>query len=267
MTASAPSWGPTTFPVIFLHGFLGQGADWEAVAAALPERYLARMPDLPGHGRHPPTLPEAPLEFGDYHQAILGWMESLPRERVRPVLVGYSLGGRAALSFACDHPERLAGLVLESASPGITEPNARQERAALDDARAARIRAAGLLDFLQEWYAAPLWRSLEAHPEKRNLLLTDRSNNDPAWMAKVIADLSPGRTPDRWPCLETLAVPTLVLAGELDRKYAEIAPQAAARLPQGRCEIIPGAGHNTHLERPEAFIGRLLPFLEIVFQH
>jgi 2-succinyl-6-hydroxy-2,4-cyclohexadiene-1-carboxylate synthase len=251
--------------VIFLHGFLGRGSDWGPVADALPAKYRSFAPDLIGHGENRPPLPARRLQWKDLHVHIQAVIDRLPSQPSRPLLVGYSMGGRAALSYACAFPDRLAGLVLESASPGISAPAARRERAALDEARADRIRADGLPAFLEDWYAAPLWHSLEGHPHKRRALLAGRSQNDPSWMARVLADLSPGRTPDLWPVLPDLPVPVLLLAGALDAKYTQIAPQAAARMPQGRSAIVPGAGHNIHLENPEAFLAHLNAFLAQVF--
>jgi len=48
-----------------------------------------------------------------------------------------------------------------------------------------------------------------------------------------------------------LRMPVLLIAGELDTKYVDIAHRMAARIADARVEIVPGAGHACHLEQPE----------------
>jgi pimeloyl-ACP methyl ester carboxylesterase len=57
-------------------------------------------------------------------------------------------------------------------------------------------------------------------------------------------------------------VPTLLIAGELDQAAPLRTMQRMAEaIPGARLEVIPGAGHLVHLERPAAFRAALLPFL------
>jgi 2-succinyl-6-hydroxy-2,4-cyclohexadiene-1-carboxylate synthase len=63
--------------------------------------------------------------------------------------------------------------------------------------------------------------------------------------------------------LSALQLPTLLLAGELDSKFVTINQQMAAQIPNARLEIIEGAGHTTHLERPSAFQQSVLNFLRM----
>ncbi len=86
-------------PLVFLHGFLGNSADWEAVLSYLPDCPCFGV-DLPGHGSSPFSTtfdfdPPAPK----FH------------------LIGYSMGGRLALQYALRYPDRIAGLAIASRTP------------------------------------------------------------------------------------------------------------------------------------------------------
>ena len=242
---------PNTPPLIFLHGFLGSRQDWLPAARVFFQDHFCILPDLPGHGENENLPLDQPLSFHFLAEELKQFIVGLRIDR--PVLVGYSLGGRTALNFACTYPELLRALVLESTSPGLAETKARAARAAVDDARADQIRTNGLPAFLQAWYNAGLWDSLASYPEKRSTLIENRGAGNANLLARAIAELSPGRMPSRWDVLPQIALPTLLLAGELDPKYTGILHKTAELIPGCQSAIVEDAGHNIHLERPEAF--------------
>ena len=244
-------------PVLFLHGFLGTGEDWLRVAQELEGQYFCVLPDLPGHGKNTDLPIAAPLSFDVLNQGLLALVDHLRLPQVR--LVGYSMGGRAALYFAVHYPERVSSLILESVSPGITNSDERRARAAEDDRRAEAIRAEGVEAFVEHWYTLPLFQSLKTHP-RREEMITRRRANHPGWVAKVIRDLSPGRQTPVWDQLPRLEMPVLFVAGSLDEKYTRLGEQIIVRVPLARLAIIPDTGHNVHLEKPEIFISLLREF-------
>ncbi len=238
---------------------MGRGASWLEIARPLSKDFYCLLPDLPGHGRHIPDDPSAPLSFDVITTWLNDLLDTLNLPRVH--LMGYSLGGRVALHFACHHPQRLLSLTLESAGPGLLDEAERARRRAEDDARATHILSLGMTAFVERWYAMPLFASLRAHPRRLARIQANAARNDPHWMARVIRELSPGRQPPLWDCLPALTLPILLLAGEQDEKYVQIASQMAARLPQVQMVIVPGAGHNIHAERPARVRAVLKAFL------
>lgn len=247
-------------PLVFLHGFMGRGRSWLEIARPLSANFYCILPSLPGHGRHTHGDPSAPLSFDTLTAWLNTLLDNLNLTRVH--LVGYSLGGRAALHFACHHPQRLLSLTLESASPGLLDKAEQARRRAEDDARAADILSMGMTAFVERWYAMPLFASLHAHPRRLARIQAAAARNDPRWMARVVSALSPGRQPPLWDCLPTLSMPILLLAGEQDEKYVQITHRMAARLPpHAQVVIIPRAGHNAHAERPARVRAALSAFL------
>lgn len=250
---------PPPDALLFLHGFLGRGTQWEEIVAPLRDHWCVLTPDLPGHGANLHGDLNTPLTFDRVTDDILEILDTRNLRRV--VLVGYSLGGRAALHFACRFAQRIAALVLESSSPGIPNPAERARRLAEDRQRATSILQQGMNPFVEDWYQQPLFASLRHRPEILIKLQHAAAQNDPHWMAKVIYDLSPGQQTPLWDCLPRLEVPTLLIAGEQDSKYTALMTQMATRLPHARLVIAPEAGHNVHVEQAEWYRSLLLEYL------
>lgn len=246
---------PNNPPLLLLHGFLGSLHTWRPVLPTLSQHFYCLLPDLPGHGRNLNADLQAPLHFDLLSEWLLRLLDEQGLQSVS--LLGYSMGGRAALNLACHAPQRVQRLILESSSPGLASEAERTQRLEQDSARAALLLQQGMPAFAAAWYAQPLFASLRARPRLRASLQRAAAANDPRWMARVLSALSPGLQPPQWDCLEKLHLPVLLLAGEQDPKYAALSAQMAARLPQAQRLLLPGAGHNLHTETPQAFLAAL----------
>ncbi|MBI3160167.1 MAG: 2-succinyl-6-hydroxy-2,4-cyclohexadiene-1-carboxylate synthase [Chloroflexi bacterium] len=245
--------------LLFLHGFMGRGGNWQRIAERFADSYYCVLPDLPGHGHNTGLSPGYRFTYDGLTRGLETLLGKLGIPE--PVLVGYSLGGRLALSFCLDRPYSARALVLESASPGIEAQPERVRRAALDDQRADRILSEGMGTFLDTWYQAPLFTPLAARPDLLKQVIAENGRNVPAWMAQAIRELSPGRVPSFWKFLPNIQIPTLLLAGEHDGAYMDTLTTASRLIPKAEFRVIPGSGHNIHLEQPEAFADALEDFL------
>jgi len=240
----------------FLHGFMGSSADWAPLVRELEDEFHCLMIDLPGHGQSL-GQPEEAYSVAGATEAVV---KVLDAEGVSScVLVGYSMGGRVALSLALRHSSRVERLILESASPGLRSKAERAERRTVDAERATRIED-DLDAFLADWYRLPLFASLARH-DLVDAMIRTRSENDPAELARALRGMSPGRQTSFWERLDEIACPTLVLTGALDDKYAAITEETAARIDTAQRVVLPKAGHNVHAERPSSFLEVLHQFL------
>ena len=250
--ASRPS-----LTLVALHGFTQTGASWEPVATHLGGSYRLLAPDAPGHGRAS-ALRAGLWETADLLDgtvaadggSVAGW-------------VGYSMGARMALHVALAHPQAVTKLALISASPGIEDDADREARRAADEALAKRIEDGGprgLGRFLDDWLAQPLFATL---PRER-AGLDERLSNSPAGLASSLRLAGAGAQEPLWGRLPELGrreLPVLLLAGELDRKYCDLASATAEAIgPTARLRIVPGGGHACHLERPDEVAGELARF-------
>lgn len=247
-------------PLIFLHGFMGTASDWLEISEILEDEYYCILPDLPGHGRTIAETIDEPLDFDFVALGLMDLMEQL--HLASAALIGYSMGGRVALYTATRYPKRFNALVMEGVNPGLQDDKERNNRLVLDEERAERLESTGIARFTESWYETDFFETLRRHPEKLNKIKTARKNNDTAWMAKVLRELSLGRQPPLWDRLGTLSMPVLLIAGELDHKYRRIAYQMKDYLGDSQVHLTPETGHNSHAEAPEKFAQILTDFLK-----
>src|SRR5215213_6763803 len=139
--------------------------------------------------------------------------------------VGYSLGGRVCLRLALDRPDLVRALVLVGASPGIAGAGERAARRAADE----------------------------------------RLANTAEGLASALRRLGTGAQEPLWERLGGLRPPVLLVAGERDPKFSELAHRMAAAVgPTARVAIVAGAGHAVHLERPATTATLIEEFLVAV---
>ena len=81
-------------------------------------------------------------------------------------------------------------------------------------------------------------------------------------MASSLRLAGTGAQQSLWPTLPSLPMPVLLVAGQLDAKFTAIAERMAALIPDAVVEIIAGAGHVVHLERPTEFLEVLRRWLD-----
>jgi 2-succinyl-6-hydroxy-2,4-cyclohexadiene-1-carboxylate synthase len=238
---SATSEAATTDRLVFLHGFTQTHHHWHRcahlVADRLPTSPTLAFVDLPGHGLS-----------GDDRLGIDASGPSLIELAGAATYIGYSMGGRFALTAASAGTGVVERLVLIGATPGLREPAERSERRRLDSERAERLEQIGIDAFLDEWLAAPLFDTLPA--DERGL--EQRRRNGVAGLAHSLRRCGTGNQAPLWDHLDELSMPVLVIAGTRDPKFTEIGRQMTEALPNGVFAPIASAGHAAHLEQPEA---------------
>jgi 2-succinyl-6-hydroxy-2,4-cyclohexadiene-1-carboxylate synthase len=248
-------------PLLLLHGFTGSATAWASLLDALPPHIHAIAPDLIGHGRT--DSPADPARYRMEHCVadLLALLDMLQLKQVD--LLGYSMGGRVALQLAAAAPERINTLILESSSPGLADANEREARAAADNALADSIERDGLAAFVERWERLPLFASQAALPEDvRTRICAQRMRNNPLGLANSLRGMGTGQQSSLWDRLPEITIPTLLIVGELDRKYCAIANEMQALLPNARTLQIANAGHTVHVEQPQVFAQNVLKFLE-----
>ena len=250
MTLAATTWGSGA-PLVLLHGFSGAGSAFDHLREALGARFRVTAPDLPGHGESP--------EATGWDDAVQELRNALPRESF--FLAGYSMGARLALAFALRHPASVRALVLESGSPGIQDSAERDRRRAEDTGLASLALREGVAAFVARWEEHPtLWGLRDLPAPLASALRERRLRSSAAGLASALRHLGAGAQPPLWDELPRLRVPTLLLAGEGDAKFSEIARQMAERIPDARLRLLPRCGHSPHLETPARFAEAIAGF-------
>jgi 2-succinyl-6-hydroxy-2,4-cyclohexadiene-1-carboxylate synthase len=258
--------------LVVLHGFLGSGVSMvpliEALDAhgALAGRRVVTV-DLVGHGRSDAPAAVDPYSMERVADQLAGVLDALTRgvdaSGDAPVdLLGYSMGGRIALTLAVAAPQRLRRLVLIGATAGIEDPAERRTRRDADAELAAFVEQRGIEAFVDRWEQLPIFvTQIGLAPEIRARIRAGRIAQRETGVANSLRGTGTGSMAPMWDQLADLAAPTLVLAGALDTKYVEIGGRLADALPAGRFLTIADAGHAAHLERPEAAAAAVGEFL------
>lgn len=248
-------------PLLLLHGFSGSVEAWgERILSGLAGDHRVLAVDLHGHGRS--DAPGDPARYAlESVVEDLAWVLAASGAS-RAHWVGYSMGGRVALGAAVLAPERVDRLVLEGASPGLAGGADRRARRESDEELAQRLEAEGIDAFVEAWTALPLFASQRRLPEAvRATERERRGRNRPEALAACLRGLGTGSQPSLWTRLADVTSPVLLLTGEDDARFAELAGRMAAALPHATRVAVPGAGHAVHLEAPGAWLGAVGSFL------
>jgi pimeloyl-ACP methyl ester carboxylesterase len=243
-------------PVVLIHAGIADSRMWEPELKSFASSHTVVRVDLPGFGRSP-----IESDVVSYRGAVSEALDAAGIERA--ALVGTSLGGKTALEFALDFPERVSALVLVGSAiddhewSDEVEAFGAEEEAALErgDLDAA-VRAN-----LDLWLAGPRRSLQDIDPSLRELvaemqLQAFRNTKD-------LDDLRPDRLdPPASQRLDTISAPTLVLTGDEDvADIHEIADRLVREIPAAERATIAGAAHLPNLERPDEFRRIVLRFL------
>jgi 2-succinyl-6-hydroxy-2,4-cyclohexadiene-1-carboxylate synthase len=232
--------------ILALHGFTGCGGDFTGFSGLLGNAEAWHCPDLPGHG--------SAADLDSCPESTLAWVQSTSGPS--NVLLGYSMGARAALLHATRFPEKWRALILISANPGIESAAERAARREADERLAARIEQEGTQTFLDYWQETPLIQSQKRiRPDWRTKMQANRLQQSPKGLANSLRQFGQGSCPNLWPEMKNLKMPVLLISGSEDQKYSLIAERICKDLKLAGNQavehaIIEGASHMPHLERP-----------------
>ena len=233
--------------LVFLHGFMGHASDWDEVRTQLSE-YDSRAINIE--------------VADDWHRTLQNLADSIPGGSI---VVGYSMGARLALGIALEFPTQCGGLIFVSGNPGLELAVEREERALADEKIASRIENSQdenqLNSFLDDWYQASVFQSLPG--EIRRESIQQKLKRDSTDWPTLLRVNSVSQQPNYWPRLAELAMPTLVVAGERDEKYKQIALrfQATAALNHVKTERLADCGHMVHREQPAKIVDLIREFM------
>jgi 2-succinyl-6-hydroxy-2,4-cyclohexadiene-1-carboxylate synthase len=222
-----------------LHGMVGEPADWDFLRPALPEL-------------------QTPLlwsEVDRYTPWAFQFAKKVRAADPRPVLIGYSMGGRLALHALLADPTLFRAAIIISAHTGLADRELRQRRWRQDDEWAKKLRSLPWETFLRIWNDQPVFDGVNLPGER---LTTFK------WRQGIIRSFDCwglSRQEDLLPKLGHLQLPVLWVTGGKDTRYTDLARDAVAALPNARHAVIPEAGHRVPWEERAAFTDTLNHFL------
>ncbi|MEI3611657.1 2-succinyl-6-hydroxy-2,4-cyclohexadiene-1-carboxylate synthase [Pseudogracilibacillus sp. SO30301A] len=244
-------------PLVLLHGFTGTSNTWETFSKKWSRKFKVITIDLPGHGK---TKVKSPRTMEHFCKDIKLLFDQLSINKTH--LLGYSMGGRTALSFALYYPEYVHSLILESASPGLKTEEERRKRREADALLAEQIMVNGVESFTYYWENIPLFATQKnLSNQMKESIRNERLAQLPEGLAESLLFMGTGTQPSWWDKLEEVTIPVLLIAGALDEKYVKINQEMETLLPLSEMIIVEKSGHTVHVEQVEKFDKIVMEFI------
>ncbi len=250
--------------LVFLHGLMGSLANWRKITSKFADDYEIFIYDQRGHGKS--FQPPAGYSPEDYATDLKLLLDELAWSSIQ--LIGHSMGGRNALSFATQWPEYLEHLVIEDISPALGKSNEKHTLSWVEKVPTPFNSREEARDFFANTYPG----LISDHPQPLVLsqyfysnITEDKATGKADWRfykPGIVASLQAGHQKDRWQEWEALQVETLVIRGELSQ---ELSAQDYVKMLKSNEKAkgieIAGAGHWVHSDKPDEFVSALKNFL------
>jgi len=237
-------------PLLIAHGLFGSARNFNTLGKRLATTRRVVMVDMRNHGLSP----------WDKDNSYLCMAEDLADAVHRlcdgnAVVMGHSMGGKAAMVLALSRPDLLAGLIVADIAP---VPHTHTH---LHFIKA--MQAVDLTQITRRAEADPMLADAVSEPMLRSFLLQNLTVEDgrAEWrinLAALGANMAalldfPTDLPE--PAFDG---PAYFLHGGASPYVApETHPRIRALFPAAEIEALPGAGHWLHAEQPEAFLGKV----------
>ncbi len=239
-------------PLVAMHGFANSIYTWEPVMNTLSGRFQAFAYDHRGHGGS--SKKQSPYEIQTLTDDLLGLLNFWGLDRVH--LMGHSMGGRVALWFALEHPERVDSLMLVGSSAAAPEGEMRQRfeflrKLALEEGMETVLASKEMRATLPQDYID----GASAEEFRKRFL-----KNTPADFAAAADAIL--QTPDMTGRLGEIQAPTWVCMGEKDAGPMAFGEMFEERIPNCVKTIIPACGHFPMQDAPEAFSSAFDDFVD-----
>lgn len=228
-------------PVLLLHGLFASSRNWRDIAAGLALTHRVYNVDLRNHGRSPRAADMSYLALAD------DLLQLIEREALeRPYLVGHSMGGKAAMALALAAPYAVGGLsVIDVAPLSHVDRLTHQVHSMMDALANAAPRTAAADAVLAQWLMP---RIDSGHT------YVDRRSDLPA-IAMSLHELCGFPSPLRY--LATDLPLHAIVGAQSDCVQPVEAARYQPMFPGVRIEVIEGAGHWVHADRPQALLASL----------
>jgi pimeloyl-ACP methyl ester carboxylesterase len=243
-------------PVVLIHGFPGNGSDWEPVAGRLTERHRVIIVDLLGFGSSP-----APTAFEDLwtdSQAV-ALAQTLDRLTIdRAAVIGHDMGGPVAITFHREFPERVTHLGLLSTNTFGDTPV---------DFPLSLVRVSTIGSFVERvLFSRPSLNALGRAASKTSGVSPAGNTESEAKAIRTIFGNVLRRLPYLYGPVETalaaVSVPALVMWGDRDMFFSvQQGQRTAAAIPNANFVLLEGCGHFPPIERADTVATELLNLL------
>ena len=223
----------------------------DPLAAIMAQDFTVLRADLRGHGNSR-YVPATSLEdYADDVHALLMTLNFAPC-----AVAGFAMGGLVTQALAVKYPQDTRALVIANVNHQQTKESFAALMGRVTDAQ--RLGMAAIMDVtMQRWFSAPFIAKGGDAAVRTRLLANDIRIWSDAFTAMAHVDTAPK--------LAGIKVPTLCLAGEVDRSTPPPVVKAMAEaIPRARYAVLPGGPHMMFFEMPDEVAGIIGPFFREV---
>ena len=237
-------------PIVLLHGLMGRARTWWEVSRwLLPYGRVVGL-DARGHGRGPKTGPWHTERFAEDVAELVTELDAGPA-----IVIGHSMGGLHAWTFAATHPDLVRAVVVEDMAPDQRGKTVDKWRSYFDSWPVPFQSLAQVREFFGS--TGNYFTECVEEREDGYHLMADLED-----LYEIAAEW--GRR-DYWSFVDNVKCPMLVIEGEHTAMPAGQQAEMAARAPGGgRHLVVAGAGHVVHEDAPLEYRGAVEAFLSEV---
>ena len=239
-------------PLVIAHGLFGSARNWGVLAKRLSAARQVIAVDMRNHGASPWAAGHAYPNLAD------DLAEVIAAHGGRADVLGHSMGGKAAMVLALTRPARVARLIVADIAP-----------LGYGHSQTPLIEAMQAVDLSQVENRRDADEQLAGHvaeaPVRAFLLQSlDLKGAAPRWMLNLDALKAEMDRIIGFPEIDgRFDGPALFLAGALSDYVTDDArPAIRALFPRAELELVPGAGHWLHAEKPRETEAAVTAFLD-----
>jgi esterase len=241
-------------PLLILHGYFGMSDNWKSLGNKFGEDFQIHLIDQRNHGR---SFHANNFNYDLLVEDIVQYIEHHQLEKV--IVLGHSMGGKAAMLFAVKYPTLVAKLIIVDIAPRYYQPHhtdilkalnsvdflIHNTRKLVDQKIAELIPDIGVRSFLLK---NVYWKEKGLLAYRFNLQSLTENNSE---VGKAL------------PSFTTFDGETLFLAGGNSGYITESeVPMIKAHFPKATIKTIANVGHWLHAEKPKAFYELVMRFLK-----
>ncbi len=241
-------------PILILHGYFGMSDNWKSIGMKLAEQgFEVHLIDQRNHGR---SFHSEEFDYDLMSEDLYNYIEHYHLENI--VLLGHSMGGKTAMLFAVNYPEKVSKLVVADISPRLYQPHhnlilkalnsvdfsIQKTRKEVESILRSYIKEEGVILFLLK---NVYWKTKEELAFRFNLKSLTDNNKE---IGKPL------------PSFTFFEKDTLFIKGANSEYITqEDMPLISAHFPKATVQTIKNAGHWLHAEQPKRFLEVFLEFV------
>ena len=240
------------WPVLFIHAFPLSADMWRPQLERVPQGWRFIAPDTSGFGASRAATPARSMD--DYAADVEAVLDAYELESA--AICGLSMGGYTAFALYRRAPDRLTGLVLADTKAEADTPEGRKARLEMSQLVKAKGASAVADSMLPKLLGPAASQDTALVAGIRRMI----ESNTPEGIDDAIQAMM--ARPDSTADLPRLSIPVLVIVGEEDKLTPPVHSETMHRgTARSQLVVLPGAGHLSNLEAPDAFATAVANFL------